>query len=301
MSFRTVVISSQSKLSYKNDYLVVRNEEGSKYVHLSEIETLMIDSTMVSISSYLLCKLTENKIKIILCDEKRNPYGEVVPYYGSYNNSKKIAKQIEWDTDIKKKIWREIVKYKILNQAYLLRKVGNDKCQMLENYVGEVEDNDETNREGHAAKVYFNALFGNEFSRRQDNPINAALNYGYAIILSTINKEISNNGYLTQIGVKHKNEYNNFNLGCDLMEPFRVVIDQYVYYNSDKEFDTSYKMNLVNLLNHKYDYQGKEFILSEIVSLYVKSALDALTEERIRMLKGFNLYEGTSNENSSIL
>lgn len=300
MSFRTVVISSQSKLSYKNDYLVVRNEEGSKYVHLSEIETLMIDSTMVSISSYLICKLIENKIKVVLCDEKRNPYGEVVPYYGSYNNSKKIAKQIEWNTDIKKKIWREIVKYKILNQAYLLRKVGNDKCEMLENYVGEVVDNDETNREGHAAKVYFNAMFGNEFSRRQDNTINAALNYGYAIILSTINKEISNNGYLTQIGIKHKNEYNNFNLGCDLMEPFRVVIDQYVYYNSDKEFNTSYKMNIVNLLNHKYIYQGKEFILSEIITIYVKSALDALTDERIKKLKGFNLYEGTSNENSSI-
>lgn len=301
MSFRTVVISSQAKISYKNDYLVVRNEDGTKYVHLSEIETLMVDSTMVSISSFLLCKLSENKIKVILCDEKRNPYGEIIPYYGSCNNSKKIFSQIKWKDKEKAIIWQNIVKHKILNQAYLLRKVSNLKCEMLEEYASQVEKNDETNREGHAAKVYFNALFGKEFNRRQDININAALNYGYAIILSTINKEISNRGYLTQLGIKHKNEFNNFNLGCDLMEPFRVLIDEYVYFHKDDEFNTSYKMNLVNLLNHKYKYQNKNFILSEIISLYTKSILDSLTNNDPKIMRGFNLYEGTCNENYSFL
>ncbi len=96
MSFRTVVISSSCKLSYKNDYLVVRNEEGMKSVHLSEIETVLIDSTAISFSSHLLLELIKNKIKVVFCDEKRNPYGEFVPYYGSYNNVKKIQNQISF-------------------------------------------------------------------------------------------------------------------------------------------------------------------------------------------------------------
>ena len=78
MSFRTVVISSSCKLSYKNDYLVVRNEEGMKSVHLSEIETVLIDSTAISFSSHLLLELIKNKIKVVFCDEKRNPYWEFV-------------------------------------------------------------------------------------------------------------------------------------------------------------------------------------------------------------------------------
>jgi CRISPR-associated endonuclease Cas1 subtype II len=84
---------------------------------------------------------------------------------------------------------------------------------------------DKTNREGHAAKVYFNALFGKDFSRKQLNDINAGLNYGYSIILSMFSREIVKNGCITQIGIKHSNYFNQYNLASDLMEPFRVIID----------------------------------------------------------------------------
>lgn len=78
---------------------------------------------------------------------------------------------------------------------------------MLQEYIREIQFGDATNREGHAAKVYFNALFGKEFSRTNDVPINAALNYGYGIILSLANREIVSNGYITQIGLFHDNMF----------------------------------------------------------------------------------------------
>ena len=161
---------------------------------------------------------------------------------------------------------------------------------MLSSYVDEVTIGDKTNREGHAAKVYFNVLFGKSFVRNDNDSINAALNYGYAILLSTINKEVISNGYLTQLGIHHKNEFNEFNLSCDLMEPFRVLVDNFVYFNQDREFNANYKLDIVNILNNTYKYQNKNYTLKDIISLYVKNTLNNI--ENIDEYKGFIYYEG---------
>ena len=212
MSFRTVVITKQSKISYKNRFLVVKQENDEKYIHLSEIDTIIVDSISVSISSYLLKELSDNKINIIFCDEKHNPFGELFSYYSRHNSSKKIKEQINWKQKNKDLLWQKIIQNKILNQALLIRKIDSDKYNLLLSYQNEVTTGDKTNREGHSAKVYFNTLFGKSFTRNNDDEINAALNYGYAILLSTINKEVINNGYLTQLGIHHKNEFNDYNL-----------------------------------------------------------------------------------------
>lgn len=276
MSFRTIVITKQSKISYKNRFLVVKQEMNEKYVHLSEIDTIIVDSISVSISAYLLKELSDNKINIIFCDEKHNPFGELIPYYSKYNTSKMIKKQIKWKLLNKDKLWKEIIKNKIMNQALLLKKIKSVKYKLILSYIDDVVDGDKTNREGHAAKVYFNALFGNYFTRDLDDPINAALNYGYSILLSTINKEIINNGYLTQLGIHHKNEFNPFNLTCDLMEPFRVIIDNFVYYNQKRKLDSEYKLDLINILNNTFKYKDKCYTLKDIIKMFVKNTLEAM-------------------------
>ena len=290
MSFRTVVITRQSKISYKNRFLVVKQENDEKYIHLSEIDTIIVDSISVSISAYLLKELADNKINIIFCDEKHNPFGEVVPYYSKHNTSKMIKEQIKWKISDKDKIWAEMVKNKIINQALLLKKIKSSKYKLILSYIDEVVDGDKTNREGHAAKVYFNALFGNDFVRNSDDSINAALNYGYAILLSTINKEIINNGYLTQLGIHHKNEFNEFNLTCDLMEPFRIIIDNFVYYNQERKLDTQYKLDIVNILNNTFKYQGKNYVLKDIIKMFVKNTLESINNSE--NYKEFIYYEG---------
>ena len=290
MSFRTVVITNQSKLNYKNRFLVVKQDNDEKYIHLSEIDTIIVDSISVSISSYLLKELSNNKINIIFCDEKHNPFGEVVPYYSKHNTSKMIKEQIKWKASDKDKLWSEIVRNKIMNQALLLKKIKSPKYKLILSYIDEIFDGDKTNREGHAAKVYFNALFGNNFVRNSDDSINAALNYGYAILLSTINKEIINNGYLTQLGIHHKNEFNEFNLTCDLMEPFRIVIDNFVYYNQERKFDTEYKLDIVNILNGTFKHQGKNYTLKDIIKMFVKNTLESLNN--LENYKEFIYYEG---------
>lgn len=290
MSFRTVVITRQSKISYKNRFLVVKQDNDEKYIHLSEIDTIIVDSISVSISAYLLKELSDNKINIIFCDDKHNPFGELASYYSRHNTSKKIKEQISWKQSDKDKLWSKIVKNKIVNQAMMLRKIDSDKYDLILGYVEDVTIGDKTNREGHSAKVYFNALYGMDFIRNNNDSINAALNYGYAILLSTVNKEIVSNGYLTQLGIHHKNEFNEFNLTCDLMEPFRVIIDNFVYYNKDRELDTNYKLDIVNIFNNTYKYSGKNYILKDIIRMFIKNTLDSMSD--LDNYKDFIFYEG---------
>lgn len=284
MSWRTVLVSSSAKLDYHMGYLVVRNEETRK-IHLGEIENLIIESTAVSLTAALLCELVKKKIKVIFCDEKRNPISELLPYRGSHDTSAKIKKQIEWNDDIKSYIWTEIVSEKIRNQARHLKKWNLNEASLLYDYLKEIKPGDASNREGHAAKVYFNALFGKDFTRTTDNSINAALNYGYSILLSCFNREICSNGYLTQIGLFHDNMFNPFNLASDLMEPYRIIIDQKVKLMMPDKFDKEEKENIISVLYEEVIISGRKELVSNAIKIYCKSVFDAINENDCALLK----------------
>ena len=132
-------------------------------------------------------------------------------------------------------------------------------------------------------------MFTKKFVRNESDDINSALNYGYAVLLSTFNKEIISNGYLTELGIHHKNEFNPFNLTCDFMEPFRVIIDNFVYYNKDREFNTDYKLDIVNIFNSKYKYNGKQYVLKDVIKLYTKNIF--YYSENDKKYIGFYIYE----------
>lgn len=287
MGWRCVVIDSPCKLSVSNNYLIVRNDDVRK-IHLSEVYCLMIACPAVNITGIALYELTRNKIKVVFCDEKRDPYGELIGYYGSHNCAKQLRKQLGWSGAAMGFVGTEIVTQKIRNQAAVLRKYGFDeRASMLDGYAAEVVHGDTANREGHAAKVYFNTLFGMSFTREKDCNVNSALNYGYAVLLSCINREVVACGRLTQLGLTHRNEFNEFNLSCDLIEPFRVLVDEDVFLNRDKPFGKERKFELVGLLNKRVVY-GKEFCLNDAVGSYVRNVFDCLDSDG---QNGLALYE----------
>lgn len=266
--------------------MVVKGEE-TNLIHLSELNTLLVDSTLVTISTYLVMELIKKKVKIVFCDEKHNPISEVVPYYGCYNTSKKIVQQLEWNNQFQQLVWTHIIKHKIINQAKLLKMKGFKTSEKLNSYANELEFFDSTNREGHAAKVYFNSLFGKDFIRDEGDDINAALNYGYTIILSAFNREIVCNGFLTQLGIKHTNIFNQFNLSSDLMEPFRVLVDEIVYENKKEIFDDKYKMKLVDILNKKVYMDGKVYYVINAIQLYLKNIFESFEEQALEKIQFF--------------
>lgn len=289
MSWRTVVVSKSAKLDYQMGYMIVRQEETTK-IFLNEISTVVIETTAVSITGSLMSELIKSKIKVIFCDEKRNPSSELVPYYGSHDTSAKIRNQIAWSDDIKATVWTEIVTEKIRKQKELLERVGKrEEAGMLQHYIEEVQYGDSTNREGHAAKVYFNALFGKDFTRTSDCNINAALNYGYSIVLSSFTREIAANGYITQIGLFHDNMFNPFNLASDLMEPFRPLVDQLVYDMELHTFDKNEKVQLINILNQSVYINDRSEYVNNAVKIYSKSIFDALNDMDVSLIKFYCL------------
>lgn len=285
MSWRTVVIRSRAKLDYKMNYMVVRKLEETSKIFIDEIHTLIIESTAVSLTAALLNELTKNKVKIIFCDEKRNPSSELIGYYGSHDTSAKYRSQISWSQSIKEKVWTEIVREKIKNQSKLLKELGHEEYVMLEEYYKQVELFDTTNREDHAAKVYFNALFGKGFSRSDEEPINSALNYGYAILLSAINREIVSMGYMTQFGLFHDNMFNQFNLSCDLMEPFRIFVDRKIISMNIGELDSKAKLRIIESMNDTIDIDGQNMYFNNALKIYCKSVFDALNNSDVLEIK----------------
>ncbi len=274
MSWRVVVITGRCKLEYRLGYLVCRGEE-TKKIFMDEIDTLVVESTAVSITAALLCELTRNKINLVFCDEKHNPHSQLNALYGRHDCSGMLRAQLNWTQEAKERVWAEIIRRKIKQQYLFLQELESPQATLLEGYLEEVSNGDISNREGHAAKVYFNALFGLKFRRGDNGFINGALNYGYAIILSAFNRQIVGEGYDTRLGIAHKNEFNYYNLSCDLMEPFRAVVDRFVF-NSEEPITTEYKRSMVNLLNREVKINGKRCTLLSAIGQYCKSVFCAL-------------------------
>lgn len=289
MSWRTVVIASRCKLDYKMGFLVVRADETRK-VFLDEISVLLIENPAVSLTGCLLEALVEKKIRVIFCDAKRTPNAELVPYYNSYDCSRKIKAQIAWNDDLKAAVWSDIVAEKIRKQADFLSELHKDaEAALLRSYLTQIEPRDATNREGHAAKVYFNALFGMDFTRSEENSVNAALNYGYSIILSAFNREIVAHGYLTQLGIFHDNMFNHFNLSCDLMEPFRVLVDRKVKSMKFVEFASEEKYSLINALNETVTINKTNQTVLNAIKYYCRSVFDALNDGDLSLIQFYTL------------
>lgn len=277
MSWRTVIISRRCKLDYRMNYLVIRSAAQTQRVFIDEIALLLVENTAVSFTGCLLEELTTRKVKVIFCDTKHNPLSELVPLHGSHDSSLSIKKQMNWTDEAKQLVWQRIVREKLARQAKLLGEQGRcDQRDMLYGYIIDVLPGDTTNREGFGAKVYFNALFGMGFTREKATPINAALDYGYGIVLSAINREVSAEGYLAQIGVFHDNRFNHFNLSCDLMEPYRTLVDRAVIKLAPQKFESEERHSLWNILAETVLMDDNKQTALNSMRVYVRSCFNAL-------------------------
>jgi len=283
MAFRVVIVNEHSKLSYKNNHLVYKSAKNVQTIHLSEIELLILETTDIAITSMLVSKLIEENIVVIFCDSKRLPTAQLVPYYGRYDSSLQIQNQINWSDNLKDSAWKEILYQKIYNQGKLLKYYGfGEKAESVMDMLSNLETKDPSNREGHAARIMFNTLYGNDFSREKDNDINAALNYGYTLLMSVFSREIVKCGCLTQLGVNHTNQFNPFNLASDLMEPFRLLVDEIVYDNYVESFPII-KRKLLMLFTQTYFYRNSDMYLMNIANHYTKNVIDYLNGTRSQM------------------
>jgi len=279
MGFRVLVVNTHSKLSYKNNYLYFKTADRVEPIHLSEIDMLVLETTDIAITTMLLAKLTQENICVIFCDEKRLPSAQLVPFYGRHDSALTLKKQIAWGEEKKAETTLEILHQKINNQSLFLDAHGFfNKAEAVRDLLSGLEPHDPNNREGHAARIFFNTLYGNDFSRDDVSEINAALDYGYTLIMSVFAREIVKCGCITQFGINHSNQFNAYNLASDLMEPFRILVDAIVYKNRKKHFE-EIKWRLFELFDTTYTFEGANMFLNNIAGKYVKSCVAFLCGE----------------------
>lgn len=299
MSWRVVLIEKGEYLRLKLDNLLVTKSYEEFTIPLSDISIVIVENIEAIITARLLDAFTNYNIALIICDYKHTPSGIYYPLNCHSRSSKILKTQLNWTDYEKCFAWQYIVKQKIINQMLVLKYFKKDENSILkfESYIENVELGDSTNREGHAAKVYFNSLFGINFIRREDDIYNICLNYGYSIIRAYITRLIVGYGLTGLIGIFHKSEYNNFNLADDLLEPFRSFIDLYVYktINKNELFTIDIRKKLVGILDHKIIYNNEESFLSVFIEKYIISFINFMETGDISILilpniKGYQFY-----------
>ena len=279
MGWRSVIITQHAKLTYSMQMMIVQTRDGINQIPIEDINLLLVSTTQAVITSALISKLAQNQTKVIFVDEKDNPVVETAVYYPGARNMAKLKKQFNWDEHLKEVLWTKIVSQKIKNQIAVLANYHLNKDE-VQSELDQLEINDESNREAIAARKYFMLLFDKNFVRRDTSAINAALDYGYAILLSSFNREIVMNGYLTYFGIHHCSQENQFNLASDLMEPFRPFVDYWVKaHEKIKELTPDIKYGLVELLSLEIKFNGKKTLLTNAITVYVRECLKFLSGE----------------------
>ncbi|WP_312185490.1 type II CRISPR-associated endonuclease Cas1 [Pseudolactococcus raffinolactis] len=279
MGWRVIIVNTHSKLSYQNNHLIFKSSSKSEMIHLSEIDLLICETTDISITTMLLKKLADENILTIFCDDKRLPSSQILPYYGRHDSSLQLTRQISWQDDKKSDVWTDIIAQKIINQAnHLSQLTFDDSASAIHVLLDALEPFDPSNREGHSARIYFNKLFGNDFTRDANNDINAGLDYGYTLLMSVFASEIVKMGCITQLGLKHSNQFNDFNFASDIMEPFRIIVDQIVYAHRHKKFG-EIRRELFEMFAIKYVYGRQEMFLTNIASDYTKRVIAMMNGE----------------------
>lgn len=226
MAWRTLLITRPGYLSYKQQAMVIKQDEGEAQIALEDIAAVVLDNAQITITAQLLSALANQNIALISVDNTHTPNGVFLSYLPHSRALKVLRRQIELGKVRKKQLWQTIIQQKIRNQASVLKSIeAYTEAILLENMANKVTSGDPKNHEAQASQKYFKTVFGKDFIRRNENLINAALNYGYSIIRSAIARQLVAYGFLPALGLQHKSEQNAFNLADDLIEPYRPYID----------------------------------------------------------------------------
>lgn len=251
---RTLVFSNAMDLSLKLNQIVIAYRElptEAVTVPIEDVGVVVLENQMTKITLPLLNALTDANVSVVFCNKKGMPNSMLFNMESNNTQGETLRLQIDAGEVMKKQIWKQIIEAKIHNQSLLLDKVRGNGA-VLKPYYSNVKSGDSDNREGIAARIYWQRLFGEDFIRDRTLPgINALLNYGYTILRAATARALVGSGLLPAIGVFHHNRSNAFPLADDVMEPYRPYVDEIVFDLAQQgklEVNKETKAELINVL-----------------------------------------------------
>jgi len=236
---RTLYFGSPAYLSVKNEQLIVNypDDKQSKSLSIEDIGILFLDHYQLTLTQPLLSKLLDKNVAVIACNEKHLPQGMFLNLDGHYTQQAHLSAQIEASQALKDRLWKQVVKQKIQNQAALLEDQNNGS-QNMHYWESKVKNGDPENMEARAAAYYWKNIFEEDFKRgRYEEGPNHLLNYGYAILRAVVARALVGSGLHPSLGIHHHNKYNAYCLADDIMEPFRPFVDRLVLEITETEED----------------------------------------------------------------
>lgn len=282
---RTLVFSNPMILSLKNLQIVVAYKDSpdeKRTIPIEDVGVVLLENQQTSITLPLLNALAESEVQVVICNSKGMPSAMIQSMNSNNLQGETLRNQIACGEVLKKQLWKQVVESKIKNQASLLNSVGEDG-NILKPFYSNVRSGDVDNREGIAARIYFQNLFGDTFIRdRDEQGINALLNYGYSILRAATCRAIVSSGLLPAIGIYHHNRSNAYPLADDLMEPFRPFVDGVVYdlaMHSKTELTKEVKVELISVLYTDTIYEKVKRPLSVGLSMTTASMVKCLSKE----------------------
>lgn len=287
MAWRVVVIENPAKLSFKDNKLIIKQDE-EVALPLEDIDSLIVDNREIIFTANILAALARFDVNTIVCDEKHLPATIVLPHGQASRGSKNARKQLAMGEALRKQLWRKNIIQKIKNQAVVLRK--NDfgsEANKLDKLASTVRSGDVGNNEATAARLYFDALLG-DATRRKPIWHNSALNYGYAIVRSSLARAVAARGLITEIGINHHSELNQYNLVDDLIESFRPLVDDYVLEkvalqhigdNYDASLSKNDRHNIIDIMNQYGIMIDKRYTVKHLTDMVVESLLSAISKD----------------------
>jgi len=294
MGWRTIVVTQPSKLSLENDQLKYAPKGAEAVpVPIDDISVIILEIQQVTITSALLSRITEANIVLFTCDKTHTPNGVFIPFHQHSRYTQVAHAQVAWSEPFKKRVWQQIVSAKVLNQSQTLAYMKREKVKQLQKYAKSVKSGDSTKIESTSARIYFIALFGKGFNRRnEDDWRNSALNYGYALVRGAISRSLASHGFLPAFGLFHHSTLNAFNLSDDLIEPYRAFVDVVVAEQfeefielADTRFLPEHKVELYQLFTMKTAINGESTTLLNSVEVCVTSLMNATQEKDVSLLK----------------
>ena len=232
MIARTLSFSSPGKLFAKDAQLVYEGEDGvRRSFPIEDLGFVILETGLMTVSSHCIRQLADANVALVVCDATHTPSAQMLPFAAHTTMQETVAAQLGATAAVQGRLWRQVVRAKILNQSDLLRRLGFDACRRLRAMADEVKNYDAENVEAQAARIYFRALAPDPgFVRaREGTWPNPALNYGYGVLRAAVARALVGSGLTCFRGVHHHNRYNAFCLADDMMEPYRPFVDQYVF------------------------------------------------------------------------
>lgn len=239
---KTLYFGNPIYLSLRNAQLVLRKPDADKLeesfkqdaertIPIEDIGVVVLDNRRITITTGAMEALLANNCAIITCDSTDLPVGLMLPLCGNTTQSERFRSQIDASLPLKKQLWQQTVRQKILNQAAVLSKNTGAIVKNMQVWANEVRSGDPDNFEARAAAYYWRNLFPalpNFVRGREGDPPNNLLNYGYAILRACVARGLVGSGLLPTLGIHHHNRYNAYCLADDIMEPYRPFVDDLV-------------------------------------------------------------------------